>query len=89
MLLVKINSIFCRAIAATQLPMLYPKPTLPYSTANSSRSSHGGTVPSSSRSLPTAGTSSHVDNDAGSRQNPLTAFDSRDVSLITVVSVRC
>ena len=66
---------------------MYPKPPVPYSTANSSRSSHGGTAPSSSRSAAAsaAGSSPHGDYD-GSRQNPVTAFDPRDVSSTTTTT---
>jgi len=74
-----------RETVGSEQPLFYPKPPVPYTTANSSRSSHGSTVPSSSRSAAAAaGTSPHADSDDVSRQNPLAAFDSRDVSLITV-----
>jgi len=72
-------------IVGSDQPPLYPKPPVPYSTANSSRSSHGGTAPSSSRSAAAAGSSPHAENDA-TRQNPLAAFDPRDVSLITITT---
>jgi len=62
--------------------VLYPKPPVPYSTANSSRSSHGSTAapPFSRAAAAAAGSSSHVDTDALPRHNALAAFDSRDVS---------
>jgi len=82
------ENIFCMfsVIVGSDQPPLYPKPPVPYSTANSSRSSHGGTAPSSSRSAAAAsGSSPHPDNDV-TRQNPLAAFDPRDVSLIPITT---
>jgi hypothetical protein len=68
-------------------PPFFTKPPVPYSTVNSSRSSHGSGTASSIRAAPIVGIAGsqlqHGDGEIGSsRPNPLAVFDTHDTQIV-------